>query len=355
MNFEPACLPTIIGSLPHTDARKAVELILKYTPELPAWPQLPKRPCESMMRQFTDGIPGFVEREGKTYFDTSIPDFEDELLAFYEKYIAASEGEDSQALEEFRTSQRCAAGLYELLNIPHFQDAVAVKGQITGPFTLGTTLTDQDRRSAYYDSRLRETIVKSLAMKTKWQIRQLHRYELPVIIFIDEPGMRYFGAADFVGISREDIIQDLGEMIDTIHSEGCIAGIHCCGNTDWSVILDTKIDILSFDAYEYFDRIVLYADGLKKFLDRGGVISWGIIPTLQVDKLPTETTDSLVSKFEEYVKKLEKRGLTGDHILRQSIITPSCGMRGLSEEMAVYALQLTSDVSRRVSQKLRSE
>jgi len=351
MDFEPACLATIIGSLPYTDPRKAIELVLKYVPKLPAWPQLPKLPCESMIRQFTDGIPGFVEREGRAYFDTSIPAFEEELLAFYEKYIAASEGGGQQALEEFRISQRCASGLYELLAISHFKDAVAVKGQITGPFTLGTTLVDQNRRPAYYDSRLREAMVKSIAMKIKWQIHQLRRYELPVIIFVDEPGMRYFGTADFIGISREDVLRDLGEVIEAIHSEGSIAGMHCCGNTDWSVILATEVDILSFDAYEYFDRLVLYADELKDFLARGGVISWGITPTLQEDKLPTETTDSLASKFEGHVKELEKRGLAGDRILRQSIITPSCGMRGLSEEMAVFALKLTSDVSRRVSQR----
>ena len=351
MDFKPACLATIIGSLPHTDARKAVDLILKYIPELPAWPQLPTVPCESMMRQFTDGIPGFVERDSRAYFDTSTPVFEEELLAFYEKYIAASEGGGQQALDEFQISQKCASGLYEFLAIPHFQDAVAVKGQITGPFTLGTTLTDQNRRCAYYDSRLRESMVKSLAMKTRWQIHQLRRYDLPIIIFVDEPGMRYFGTADFIGVSREDVVSDLGEVIEAIHSEGCIAGIHCCGNTDWSVILATEVDILSFDAYEYFDRLALYADGLKKFIDRGGIISWGITPTLREDKLPAETTDSLVSKLYGQVKELEERGLAGDQILRQSIITPSCGMRGLSEEMAVLALQLTSDVSRHVNQR----
>jgi methionine synthase II (cobalamin-independent) len=348
MDFEPACMATIIGSFPHTDPREAIDLVLKYTPKLPAWPQLPKLPCENMMRQFTDGIPGFVEEEDRAYFDTSTPAFEEELLAFYEKYIAALENEDQQALEEFRIPKRCASGLYEFLAISHFQNAVAVKGQITGPFTLGTNLTDQDRRCIYYDSRLRESMVKSLAMKTRWQIHQLRRYELPVIIFLDEPSMRYFGTADFIGISRKNVVQDLGEVIEAIHSEGCIAGIHCCGNTDWSVILATEVDILSFDAYEYFDRLALYADGLREFLDRGGIISWGVIPTLQKDKLPTETTNSLASRFEEYVKELEKRGLAGDRIFRQSIITPSCGMRGLSEEMAVFALKLTSDVSRRV-------
>ena len=349
MDFQPSCMATIIGSLPHTDAREAVELVLKYIPQMPAWPQLPKLPHEDMMIQFTEGLPGFGERDGRTYFDTSTPVFEEELLGFYEKYIAASEMGDQQALEEFHISQGYASGLYEFLTLSDLPGAVVVKGQITGPITLGTTLTDQDRRCAYYDSRLRESLVKSLTMKARWQIQQLRRYGLPVMILVDEPSMRFFGASAFVGISREDVIRDLNEVIEVIHREGGIAGIHCCGNTDWSLILATQVDILSFDAYEFFDRIVLYADKLKGFVSRGGIISWGITPTLQEDKLATETADSLMSRFKSYVTELDKRGIAGDLILRQSLITPSCGMRGLSEEMAVFALELTRDISQRLS------
>ena len=357
MNFQPACLATIIGSLSHTDAREAVELVLKYTPEIPAWPQLPKLPHENMMIQFTEGMPGFVEHDDRTYFDTSTPAFEQELLAFYEKYIAASEGGgqqegwDKPIPYEFRISPEYASGLYEFLAVSDLQGAVAVKGQITGPITVGTTLTDQDRRCAYYDSRLREVLVKSLAMKARWQIQQFRRYGLPVIMLVDEPSMQFFGSSAFVGISREDVIRDLNEVIEAIHGEGGIAGIHCCGNTDWSLILATEVDILSFDAYEFFDRLVLYASELKGFVNRGGIISWGIVPTLQKDKLATETTDSLISRFEGYVGELDKRGIAGDLILRQSLITPSCGMRGLSEEMAVFALELTMDASCRIRQR----
>jgi methionine synthase II (cobalamin-independent) len=349
MDFQPACLATIIGSLPHTDAREAVELVLRYTPEIPAWPQLPKLPHEDMMTQFAEGMPGFVERGGRTYFDMSTPAFEEELLAFYEKYIAASEDEDQQALlRTFRISRGYASGLYEFLAISDLRDAVAVKGQITGPITLGTTLTDQDRRCAYYDSRLREPLVKSLAMKARWQIQQLRRHNLPVIIFVDEPSMQFFGSSEFVGISREDVIRDLNELIEAIHGEGCTAGIHCCGNTDWSLILATEVDILSLDAYEFFDRLVLYVGELKEFVNRGGIISWGIVPTLQKDRLAVETADSLVSRLEGYVGELDKRGIAGDRVLRQSLITPSCGMRGLSEELAILALEFTKDVSHRV-------
>ena len=359
MSFRPGCLATIIGSLPHITAREAVDLVFKYIPEIPAWPQLPKLPHENMMIQFTEGMPGFVERDDRAYFDTSTSAFEEELLNFYEKYIAASEGEDQHALEEFRMSPEYASGLYEFLvraglelAPTGLEGAVAVKGQITGPFTLGTTLTDQDRRCAYYDSRLREVLVKSLAMKARWQIQQLRRYGLSVIIFVDEPSMQFFGSSAFVGISREDVIRDLNEVMGAIHSEGCMAGIHCCGNTDWSLILATEVDILSFDSYEFFDRLVLYVDGLKEFMNRGGIISWGITPTLQKDKLSEETARSLVSKIESDMEELDKRGIASDHLLHQSLITPGCGMRGLSEEMAVLALELTRDVSYQIRQRL---
>jgi len=346
MNFQPACLATAIGSLPYTDAHQAVEIILKYVPEFPGWPQLPKLPHEDMMSQFTEGLPGFVERNGRTYFDTSAPTFDDELLGFYERYIAASEMEDQQALESFRISEAYASGLYEFLTISDLPEAVAVKGQVTGPVTLGTTLVDQDRKCAYYDDRLRESLVKSLAMKARWQARQLQRYDLPVIIFIDEPSMRYFGSSEFMGISREDVIQDINEIIQAIHDEGCIAGIHCCGNTDWSVIMATEIDVLSHDTYEFFDKLMLYADELKGYIDNGGIMAWGITPTLQEDKLPAETAESLASRLEGYFERLYKKGISADRVLNQSLITPSCGMRGLSEELALRALELTRDVSR---------
>ena len=345
MNFQPAGLATVIGSLPYTNARQAVEMILEYVPGLPAWPQLPKLPNEDMMTQYTEGLPGLVERDGRTYFDTSAPAFEEELLGFYERYIGASEMGDQQALESFGISQEYASGLYEFLALSELPQAAAVKGQITGPITLGTTLTDQDLQCAYYDARLRESLVKSLAMKARWQIQQLRRFDLPIIMFIDEPSMRYFGSSEFVGISREDVMQDLNEIIQVIHDEGCLAGIHCCGNTDWSVIIATEIDVLSHDSYEFFDKLMLYVNELRGFIDRDGIIALGITPTLQADKLPTETVDSLVSRLEGYLEKLEGRNISADRVLRQSLITPSCGMRGLSEEMTLRALELTRGIS----------
>ena len=348
------CLATTIGSLPHTDAGKAVELILKYTPDIPAWPQLPKRsPNEGMVLQFTENMPGIERKDGRTYFDVTQSSFDDELIGFYSDYLAVTEGEEDGHLERFALSEKHAAGIYALLEIiPSLEiKPVMVKGQLTGPFTLGTSLTDQDGRCAYYNPQLRDVIVKYLAMNARWQVRKLSRIS-PALIFIDEPGMSAFGSSAFVGVSEEDILNDLGEIIEAIHSEGGSAGIHCCGNTDWSLLLKTKIDVLSFDAYEFFDRLTLYPKELREFLNRGGVLSWGIVPSLQPDMLEVETLDSLIAKIEGQIARLERIGLDADLIKRQSLITPSCGAGSLTEDLAERVLRLTFELSQALRKKL---
>lgn len=131
-----------------------------------------------------------------------------------------------------------------------------------------------------------------------------------------------------------------------------LAGVHCCGNTDWALLLKTEIDILSFDAYEFFDKLMLYPEELNLFFKRGGILSWGIVPSLQPDMLAIETTDSLIAKFEKQVSRLTKITLDVDLVKKQSFITPSCAAGSLTEELAVRALQLTSEVSQTLRKNL---
>ena len=60
--FEPRCLATTLGSLPHTDVVRGTRLMFESTPEIPAWVQFPRRALhETMMAQFTEGLPGLVK------------------------------------------------------------------------------------------------------------------------------------------------------------------------------------------------------------------------------------------------------------------------------------------------------
>ncbi len=51
-------LATAIGSFPHDDAEKALDLIFTAIPDAPVWPQLPRIGLREQMEiQYCEGIP----------------------------------------------------------------------------------------------------------------------------------------------------------------------------------------------------------------------------------------------------------------------------------------------------------
>ncbi|MBI5573052.1 MAG: methionine synthase [Elusimicrobia bacterium] len=333
-------LSTAIGSMPHNDRKKAIEIIMKNL-AIPIWPQLPKISFrESMYAQYSEGFPCLEvsEKNQKIFFDTN-GDVLLSLEKFYEKIIADD-------LEYFKISQDYAAGLYEFisqLSTFHFP-LPAVKGQITGPITFGLKVTDKNNRSIFYNEQFTDVVVKTLTMKARWQIRQLKikNEKLKIIMFIDEPYLSAFGSA-FTQVSREEVIKYLNEVSDGIHKEHSLSGVHCCGNTDWSVLMDTNIDIISFDAYSFFDGLILYPEKLNKFFERGGVLAWGIVPSSEL--INSETVESLAENFTDKVQQLIKKGITAEAVKNRYIITPSCGVGSLSEELAEKIIVMTKDVA----------
>jgi hypothetical protein len=349
--FEPGCLATTIGSLPHSDAVHGTTLMFENTPEIPSWVQFPKRAAyESMMVQFTEGMPGLVEDGNRFYFDTAVPDFVERLTGFYTRYLAVTESGDLAALDSFGLSPKYAAGFTEFINrLPEhaaLHPVLMVKGQVTGPFTLGTNLLDQDRRCSYYHDQLHDVILKTVALKALWQMTRLRPFGLPVMVFLDEPSLLGFGSQTFLAVSRQDVIGDINEIAAVIHAQGGLAGVHCEENTDWSLLMETDLDILAFDAYDHMQAITLYPAELHAFLDRGGWLGWGIVPTLDREAAATETTPSLVARFEEGLRLLARKGFDQGLLLRRALITPSCGAGGvLSEPLAGRVLGLLRELS----------
>ena len=350
--IEPECRATTIGSLPHTDVAEGTARIFEATPEIPAWVQFPKRTFqEGMMVQFTEGMPGLVQDGNRIYFDTAAPDFLDQLTEFYAGYLSVTENGDAAALERFGLSPGYAAGFTEFINrLPAHTASHKVsmlKGQVTGPFTMGTNLLDQDRRCSYYQEELHDVVVKTAALKALWQLNRLQAFGLPVTIFLDEPSLLGFGSQTFLTVSREEVVSDINEVTAVIHAQGALAGVHCEENTDWSLLMDTDLDILDFDAYDHLQAITLYPAELHAFLERGGWLGWGIVPTLDKNAAATETIPSLVTRFEEGIQRLVGKDFDQELLLRRALITPSCGAGGvLTETLAHRVLDLLQELSK---------
>ncbi len=353
--FKPQALPLLIGSIPVQDHQQAIDLVLEYTPRIPLWVQLPALPQEGMLAQFLPGLPGYVQQETADFVDTQIADFDQQLLSFYEEYMAVTEAGQDLDQTRFRMDEDRARGFFVMLDKlqgPPGQDLYAVKGQITGPITFATGVKDNQKRAIFYNEQLRDAAVKLLALKAAWQVQKMQNLQVPVIIFFDEPALAGFGSSEFISISKNDVQQCFSEVLEQVQQRGALTGIHVCANADWSLILESGADILSFDAYSYFDKLLLYSRELQSFLEKGGIIAWGIVPTLEPTDIENENIPSLFQQFQEKLVQLEQTGLSRRLLLERSLITPSCGTGSLSLEHAVKVQELTRDLSQKIRQEL---
>lgn len=356
--FTANCHPILIGSLPLTDHGEAQRLIAAHTPEIPLWPQLPKNPREGMIRQFLTGYPGLVEDAGRYWINGDSPGFAEEMTAFYEEYLLAVADPATLKTSRFALGRDSATGFFTLLEYLQATrtQPLTAKGQVTGPVTTGIGVRDNKGNSIFYDDNLRDMLVKLLALKGAWQVAELKQFIEPVqpIVFIDEPGLVSFGASGFAGVSREMVSQSVGEVIAAIQGAGGLAGVHICANGDWGPALSSTTDIISFDAYSYFDNFILYQEQLCTYLSRGGILAWGIVPTGDPLAVAEESAASLFAKWLVQLQRLTTFGFDEQQLMAQTLIAPSCGTGSLSPELAARVLTMTSELSRmaREHQKL---
>ncbi len=341
LNLPPLTV-TGIGSVPYQDPREAVALILEHLPEMPFWPQLVQRSFqEEMVAQGAGGLPGLkVDLEARKVSVHPGASRELALAQFYELVWAGS-------LEPFALAPEEAQGFHALMEQIQARPngPVALKGQLSGPVTFAGMVKDGEGKPILYDRELTLAVSQGLARKAAWQAEQFRQAGREAVIFFDEPILTGFGSA-FFPIAREDVARILTETIEAAKEPGPVAvGVHCCGNTDWALLLETPLDILSFDSYGFFDPFLLYDKALTAFLQRGGMIAWGLVPT--GEELTRETEDSLWQRFQSQVERLTGLGFGVREVLQRALLTPACGLGYLSPEEATRALKFLDDLGSR--------
>lgn len=316
---------TGIGSLPHLDPEEACRLVLG-TFDIPFWPQLPRLSfLEWMIPQYSEGMP-FIDVDTISESISVNRDESDELERFYET-----------CADECRIamSDDYAQGLHAFLKIIRGRRFKTLKGQITGPLTFTLGLKDNDGRLVFFDEELRQISLMLLQAKARWQIDQLRPHCENVMIFLDEPVFSAIGGSAYLGVSREETLRLLSETVSAVIAAGGIPGIHCCGSADWSLIMESGAQILNFDAYGYFDNLAIYHDDLRAFLEKGGYLAWGIIPT--TGEMGKETPESLSARLHGELDVLS-RYVPKELLLSRTMLTPSCGTgsRGIDETIKVF-------------------
>ena len=335
----PECATLAIGTLPHEDAVAAVQFMLDHHPDCPSWPQLPRVDFrEGMYVQYAEGMPAaVVDTAGRRiYFDSEAAP--QAMAEFYQRYFAGEVG--------FCAITPAFSRSFDIF-LERLPDAGArfVKGQVTGPASFGLTVTDESTKPVLYHADLFEAVVKALALKGRWQVESF-RSAAPgshPIVFYDEPYLTQVGSA-LISLPPEQVVANLDECFATIDG---YTGIHVCGGTDWGLLTTTAVDILHFDASEHSQEFLIYEKELAGFLERGGMIAWGIVPTNEKARHQdaTELAEKVLRQVEQ-VAGFSGSAIDVAELLRRSFISEACGTGTLDTRLAARCFELAGEVSR---------
>jgi len=331
----PGTLATGIGALPHRDPKVAVDEVLRIFPGFPYVPTLPNRGfLESIVFSDSAMLPGRIIRDGRLMIDASrdiLADMERIYLDYLEKTTAP-----------YATLPEYGSGFHEMMT-RKIEGALVLKCQVTGPVTFGMQVVDAEKRPIYYDPQYADVLGKLMALRARWCEEEMQRRTgvSHTLVILNEPYLASLGSS-VIPIDSDSVISswnDISALVD-----GGL-GIHCCTNTDWSFLISLNPSVISFDAYGNAREFILYMDDVARYIESGGVVAWGIVPS-DPTVFSRETVDSLTSRYLE-IRKAVTEHVDRETFDRASLITPSCGIQLGTEGEAVAIMEAAAAISER--------
>lgn len=342
LSFKPACLPVAYGELPHTNASQALRLLLDTTPAVVTCAALPQRGFrEHAYIQSILGFPGLVldQHSKRAYINRTeaLPKLDQLALAYLQNHVAfaALTTDALSLLTELRRLRGVFAGQ-------------AIKIIVTGPVSLSLQLTDDQQHPLAYDAMLFEGLVQHLTLRAAWYVSQLIDLgtDVDVIVCLDEPFLDAC-ASPFCPIEWNDAAALLELVLSNI--SGC-RGVLTSGPVNWAMVLQTSVEWVHFNAYQYSQALLDSAEVLATFLQRPGFLTWGIVPT-SAGELARETIETLTERIEHILDRLVAAGITREQMLQAMLISTTTSLAHMSVSDAEKALTLCAGISAHLREK----
>ncbi|UCE51287.1 MAG: hypothetical protein JSV31_18735 [Desulfobacterales bacterium] len=333
-------LTTAMAVMPHTDVDRALEMALSL--DVPFWPQLPNFSYyEDMYVQAAEHFPGIILDVDKRTLRFSMDKFTDELEATLLQF-------DDPTM--FDISETYSAVYHRFLSLD-LADRPAIRGQLEGPISFGFNILDQDERPILFDDTVRPFMLDFMARRLNVQLSRLKQLNDNAFMFVDEPGLQFLFSA-MAGYSDQKAKGDLDQFFAQVERP---RGIHLCGNPDWDFLLNLDLDVLSLDVYTNAEIFSSYAASIRKFLDRDGVIVWGIVPT-GFEAFEKEETLSMIQRLENVWKILWSKGIDREQMIARSMLSPAtcCLVNPDKEHTVERAFSSVKKISNRLREKYGS-
>jgi hypothetical protein len=330
---------TAMAVMPHKDADRALKLALSM--DIPFWPQLPRVSYyEDMYVQAAEHFPGILlDLENQTLrfsMDNFINEFEDTMARFDEP-------------EYFDISRDYSVVYHKFLEMD-LSDRPAIRGQLEGPISFGLNVLDQDKRPILFEDTIRPFMFEFMSKRINVQLKRLKLMNPNAFMFVDEPGLQFLFSA-LSGYDSTHAKKDMEQFFSMVQRP---RGVHLCGNPDWDFLLNLDLDVLSLDIYQNGEVFSSYWKSIENFLDRGGVIVWGVVPT-NFEPFEAENIHSLEIRLTGVWDFLSGKGIDREFLLSRSLLSPAtcCLVNPDGENTVEKAFSVVNELSLRLRDRYK--
>jgi len=308
MTFQAACGTTAMGIMPHKDVDKALDLALAL--DIPFWPQLPHISLyEDMYVQTSQNFPGIEINFDKGRLAFRTEKFQESLEDYFTKM---------EQIETYALTPEYSVVFDKFLS-RNLEPYKAIRGQITGPISFGFKVLDENLKPIIYNEEVKSILFDFIQKKVNLQCQQLKAKNKNAFVWVDEPGLGYVFSG-LSGYNDQQAKEDYYQFVQGIEGP---KGMHLCAEVNLPYLLELGVEILSFDAFQIGFMPKEYASSVAEFIKKGGIISWGIVPT-EFKTLEAQTPEKLASLLSGYWAIVsENTDLTLDRIAEQALIAPA--------------------------------
>ena len=327
----PAGSATGIGSMPGDDPAQACAVVFGELPDLPHLPELPGRGAGADMIGRTAALLVGLSAE------TTPQGWK----------LAARPGRDLRRAAGFRSTDLDAAEEAG----QGYQGAFKV--QVCGPWTLAASLElSRSMEPALTDPGAVADLTASLAEGAAAHVAEVRR-RLPaatVVLQLDEPALPRVlaggvpSASGLTAVGPVDAAIAAGRLRDVLAAAGSFTVLHSCApEFPFRLVMEAGAGAASFDLQQLRRSEI---DTVAEAADGGMGLLAGALPTADAKRMPSPESPAPRQTASAVVTLWHRTGLPRGGLARQVVITPACGLAGLSPAAAHAALAHCREAAR---------